>query len=106
MQRSQGANLPDEASSISFRAVLRQAVLTCLGRGIRCPYLEEERAGSELRVNPGTAAPPVNAVKYHWTYDPITAVAVLEPTKTVLLVKGRLVCGTGLPGKRIEFSIQ
>lgn len=87
--RSRGPSLPDEASALSLKTVLRKTVLACLGRGPRAPFFEEGKDGTGLRVNPGTAAAHLNMDAGGTSSNPFTRVSPLIATKTALLVKGR-----------------
>ena len=88
------------ASSFSFRAAFREAVLSCLGRGAHGPYLEECRNSKELRLNCGGEARNIaretkedliaNEIKKPrgGVHGPNLVKGPLLPTKTVLLVQG------------------
>ncbi len=105
---------PTGASFRSFRTVLRTAVLTCIGKGLRGPFLEKSGAvGEEIRLNPGS---PAGHHRMGGAADSISQVGgegnpslgkgVPEPagrlvaTKTVLLVKGK---GDGIHRVRLKF---
>lgn len=111
--RVHAATPPPEATSLSFKAILRKAVLTCLGKGTRGPFLEEGGAGEGLRLNPGgkmngntnrsiecasgrsttatgDAGRPVRGVVERDSPTSATGeVGPLVATKTILVVKGR-----------------
>ncbi|CAM9120215.1 unnamed protein product, partial [Ectocarpus sp. 13 AM-2016] len=114
-----GAGPPREASSRTFNAVLRKAVLACIGKTPQGPHLERSGGiGEDLWLNPGCRQSPDAAHAYSTSgrndattpatsgsfsassrdgktglssaYSPLTEMAgPLVPTKTVLLVKGK-----------------
>lgn len=79
---------------MSFKVVLRKAVLTCLGREASSPYLEEAANGVGLQLNAGgltledSRSAATNVGGGVPASDPITRVVPLVATKTVLLVTG------------------
>ncbi|CAM9585246.1 unnamed protein product, partial [Ectocarpus sp. 8 AP-2014] len=114
-----GAGPPREASSRTFNAALRKAVLTCIGKTPQGPHLERSGdVGDDLWLNPGCRQSPDAAHAYSTSsrndattptasssfsatsrdgksglssaHSPLTGMAgPLVPTKTVLLVKGK-----------------
>lgn len=101
LEGAQGAAHTPAASSFSFRAVFRDAVLSCLGRGPRGPYLEEGKVGKGLRLKRGDAdrdvargtwpdptarTPGTSRGVAHSPNDPGRP---LLGTKTVLLIQGK-----------------
>lgn len=108
MERINGATPPTEASFLSFKTVLRKAVLMCIGKGSRGPYLEKSGDGGEdLRLNPGHSLGSKSSTTHHRPGATLqvssrvdrggdsaasrrfTEAGPLVATKTVLLVKGK-----------------
>eukprot|EP00903_Cladosiphon_okamuranus_P016193 g14943.t2 len=95
-----GATPPEEESLLSLKAVLRKAVLMCMGKGSRGPYLERAGdAGEDLWLNPGHCLGSKPCVTHHPQVTTLRKPSRLEgagdlmagplvATKTVLLVKG------------------
>ncbi|CAM9191667.1 unnamed protein product [Ectocarpus sp. 4 AP-2014] len=114
-----GAGPPREASSRTFNAALRKAVLTCIGKTSQGPHLERSGdVGEDLWLNPGCCQSPDAAHGYSTgggndattpttsscftttsrdgkaglssAHSPLIGMAgPLVPTKTVLLVRGK-----------------
>lgn len=103
-----GATTPKGFSFLSFRAGLRKAVLTCLGKESRGPYLEKSSdGGDDFRLNPGHCPGSRPSIAHHRPGDtvekcsrvekgdtsparnPFTEAGPLVATKTVLIVKGK-----------------
>lgn len=94
---------PTGAAFLSFRTVLRTAVLSCIGKGLRGPYLEKAGgAGEDLRLYPGDSKNSDSPAFDGHTGAAMErgggsasgrrfteAVGPLVATQTVLLVKGK-----------------
>lgn len=108
MEHVNGASEPKEAYFLSFKTVLRNTVLMCIGKGSRGPHLEKSGDGGEgLELNPGYRPGlnlPTSQRRPGATLDkpsrgegessstassPLTEAGPLVATKTVLLVKGK-----------------
>lgn len=108
MEGINGAAPTTESSFLSFKSYLRKAVLMCIGKGSRGPYLEKlGDRGEDLWLNPGHHQGLKPSTTHHRpgtsTQTPsrvgkggdstansrCTEAGPLVATKTVLLVKGK-----------------